>query len=515
MITFSRMCESIENVTPTRKKQILSSTLSSLSTIDRTTMVRILSLEYGNNNIGEKKAIKWLASMFNVFEDEIVEEAEKWLDLGEGMLEFLNSKRTDSTITLQGLLNLLELDCSKINSSAFENIENAIMDMSTLEVKWFIRYWLRTPRNGINTSMVEKSMSLLYDKDISKFSKTNSLSSMVMYLDNNKDPPEHTHGAYIKPMLAKSYTGKLPDRFIIDTKYDGNRYQIHKADDIIVFNRKGKVVTDQYPDVVSWVSKFDANEFVIDCEIFPIDEVGNPTAHQKLGTRVHSKDKQKAVSDCPVQLVVFDCMSYMGNTQLNQPYDVRLEVMKRFVPEDYQARMFEHGNIEAAYNVAINGGFEGIMIKDLDATYESKRSKALLKHKPPRIELDVVITSGEHGSGKRAGMIATYGVSVCGNTPRYSISGNSFYPVGNVGTGLSEAEMDSLSVILKRNVDTYSNGVYYFLPRKVLEITCDAVTLNQDGTYGLRFPRIVRIRDDKYPADCNTLDDIREYCSNI
>ena len=92
MITFSRMCESIENVTPTRKKQILSSTLSSLSTIDRTTMVRILSLEYGNNNIGEKKAIKWLASMFNVFEDEIVEEAEKWLDLGEGMLEFLNSK---------------------------------------------------------------------------------------------------------------------------------------------------------------------------------------------------------------------------------------------------------------------------------------------------------------------------------------------------------------------------------------------------------------------------------------
>ena len=58
---------------------------------------------------------------------------------------------------------------------------------------------------------------------------------------------------------------------------------------------------------------------VIDCEIFAIDEVGIPTAHQKLGTRVHSKDKQKAVSDCPVQLVVFDCMSYMGNAQLSFP----------------------------------------------------------------------------------------------------------------------------------------------------------------------------------------------------
>ena len=507
MITFSRMCESIENVTPTRKKQILSSTLSSLSTADRTTMVRILSLEYGNNNIGEKKAIKWLASMFNVFEDEIVEEAEKWLDLGEGMLEFLNSKRTDSTITLQGLLDLLELDCSKINSLAFENIESAIMDMSTLEVKWFIRYWLRTPRNGVNTSTVEKAMSALYDTDVSVYSKSNSLSSMIMYLDNGKEPPAHVHGSYIKPMLAKPYKSKLPDRYIIDTKYDGNRYQIHKFNDVIIFNRKGKIVTDQYPDIVSIVSKFETEKFVIDCEIYPIDEHGNPEAHQKLGTRVHSKDKQKAISECPVRLVVFDCMSYLGNSQLNEIYDIRLEIMKKFVPEEYQAMMFTHNNIEAAYNVAINGGFEGIMIKDLDAVYESKRTSSLLKYKPPRIELDVVITSGKHGSGKRAGFIATYGVSVIG--------GNGFVEVGSVGTGITETEMDRLSVSLKRNVDSYSDGTYHVLPRTVLEITCDAVTRNQDGTYGLRFPRIVRIRDDKYPADCNTIDDIREYCSNI
>ena len=508
MTIMSRMCESIENVTPTRKKEIISATLSSLSTKDRIAMIKILSMEYDNNNIGEKKAIKWLANIYNVFEDEIEDEAEKWLDLGEGMLQFLYYDKEHLDMSLQQMIALLELDCSSMKSDAYSEISRNITSMSNLQIKWFIRYWLRTPRNGINTSMVEKSMSLLYDKDISRFSKTNSLSSMVMYLDNDKDPPEHTHGAYIKPMLAKSYTGKLPDRFIIDTKYDGNRYQIHKADDIIVFNRKGKVVTDQYPDVVSWISEFNANKFVIDCEIFPIDEVGNPTAHQKLGTRVHSKDKQKAVSDCPVQLVVFDCMSYMGNAQLNQSYDVRLEVMKKFVPEDYQARMFEHGNIEAAYNVAINGGFEGIMIKDLDATYESKRSKALLKHKPPRIELDVVITSGKHGSGKRAGVVATYGVSV-------KEDGAGYVEVGSVGSGISEVEMDVLSVKLKRIVESYDNGTYFFLPRIVLEITSDAVTKNQDGTYGLRFPRIIRIREDKYPSDCNTIQDIERYCSNI
>ena len=62
MITMSRMCESIEHCTPTKKKEIISSTLSSLSTRDRTAMIQILSLEYNNNNIGEKKAIKWLSS---------------------------------------------------------------------------------------------------------------------------------------------------------------------------------------------------------------------------------------------------------------------------------------------------------------------------------------------------------------------------------------------------------------------------------------------------------------------
>ena len=118
-----------------------------------------------------------------------------------------------------------------------------------------------------------------------------------------------------------------------------------------------------------------------------------------------------------------------------------------------------------------------------------------------------MITSGKHGSGKRAGFIATYGVSVIGD--------NGFVEVGSVGTGITETEMDRLSVSLKRNVDSYADGTYHVLPRTVLEITCDAVTRNQDGTYGLRFPRIVRIRDDKYPADCNTIDDVREYCSNI
>ena len=507
MIRMSRMCESLEDRTPSEKRHRICATLPHFE--DRKAAIKILSLEYEMNNIGEKKAIKWMAKILGVFEDEIEDAAHSWMDLGEGMKEFLSANRPDSDFSLSDMVRLLELDCSSMsNSGSYETIRDAIGRMSALEVKWFIRYWLRTPRNGVNKSTVEKAMTDYYQRDIKRYSVGHSLTSLVDYLENDLEPPELVHGNFVKPMLAKKYLGKLPEQFVMDIKYDGNRYQIHKKDDdVIIFNRKGKIVTEQYADIVAIISQWESNDFILDTEIYPITNDGTPAPHQTLATRVHSKDKQLAISKCPVQLVVFDCLLYQGQSILSDTYGDRLEYLETIVPSEYVAQAFRHGNVEAAYNVAINGGFEGVMIKDLNAQYESKRTVALLKYKPPRVELDVVITSGEYGKGKRAGVIGTYGVSVR--------DGSDYVNIGKVGSGISEEEMYSLDTQLKRIVDGFNGGTYHFLPRVVLEVTCDLISQNQDGTYGMRFPRIVRIRDDKYPADCNTLDDVEELCSNI
>ena len=507
MIRFSRMCESLENETPNRKRHLICSTLSHFN--DRQTAISILSLDYTPNNIGEKKATKWLAKIFEVFEDEIEDSTYRGMDLGEGMQEFLSANRPDSNLSLVEVKRLLELDCSNINSDAFTQISHAISVMSALEVKWFIRYWLRTPRNGVNRSTVVKVMTDYYSVDVKKDAVSHTLSGLVVYYENGQTPPALVHGNFVTPMLAKKYIGNLPDNYIMDIKYDGNRYQIHiQNEDVIIFNRRGKIVTEQFVDVVAIISQWkDAMDCILDTEIYPIDSEGNPAKHQSLATRVHSKDKQKAITDCPVQLVVFDCLLYASTSLLDESYSKRLEYIEAFVPEEYQTQKFTHGNIEAAYNVAINSGFEGIMIKDLDSQYESKRTSSLLKYKPPRIELDVVITSGEYGNGKRAGVIATYGVAVR--------SESGYTSIGNVGSGLTEVEMDALSVKLKRIVDSYESNKYHFLPRIVLEVTCDVITRNKDGTYGMRFPRIVRIRDDKTPTDCNTIEDVEDMCSNI
>jgi len=121
---------------------------------------------------------------------------------------------------------------------------------------------------------------------------------------------------------------------------------------------------------------------------------------------------------------------------------------------------------------AVAAGFEGIMIKDLGAPYECRRSTFWMKWKPT-ITVDLNIVGFEEGTGRNEGRL---GAIICegdDNGRRINV---------NVGSGLSDANRDE-----------------YWLARdqllgNVVEVEADAVTQNQDGTYSLRFPRFVRFR---------------------
>ena len=121
---------------------------------------------------------------------------------------------------------------------------------------------------------------------------------------------------------------------------------------------------------------------------------------------------------------------------------------------------------------AIEAGFEGIMIKSVDASYECKRSVSWLKMKP-FIEVSLEITNVEEGTGKNAGRL---GALVCSGVD----DGRDIQV--NVGSGLSDDERTEFWA----NRDN--------LPRQIVEVRADAITQNQDGTYSLRFPRFLRFR---------------------
>jgi DNA ligase-1 len=121
---------------------------------------------------------------------------------------------------------------------------------------------------------------------------------------------------------------------------------------------------------------------------------------------------------------------------------------------------------------AVAAGFEGIMIKSLDAPYECRRSTFWMKLKPT-ITVDLNIVGFEEGTGRNAGRLGAIICEGVDNDRRINV---------NVGSGLSDADRDE-----------YWSARNQLLG-DVIEVEADAVTQNQDGTYSLRFPRFVRFR---------------------
>lgn len=127
----------------------------------------------------------------------------------------------------------------------------------------------------------------------------------------------------------------------------------------------------------------------------------------------------------------------------------------------------------AMYNKsAVENGYEGIMIKDLNAPYECKRSVAWLKSKP-FIEVSLEVVEIEEGTGRNAGRLGAFVCSGQDDGKQIKV---------NVGSGFSDANRDEFWA---HRDSIISN---------IVEVRADAVTQNQDGSYSLRFPRFLRFR---------------------
>ena len=283
---------------------------------------------------------------------------------------------------------------------------------------------------------------------------------------------------------SANHEKKMVGKKQIEIKLDGVRViTIIQGDKVEMFSRNGKQFHnfDHIIDEIKAVIKDHPVPYplVLDGEVMSAN-------FQDLMKQVHRKDGPQN-TDAVLHLFDTIPLGCFKNGSWDKPQSFRSAITKAWVDDHtsvlkhVQALDWEDVDLDTSEGqerfkqinkAAVDGGYEGVMIKDIDAPYECKRTHAWLKAKP-FIEVTLEVVDVEEGTGRNEGRL---GAIVCEGVD----DGKTI--VVNVGSGFTDVHRDD-----------------YWTSRDALignlvEVRADAVTQNQDGTYSLRFPRFKTFR---------------------
>ncbi len=298
----------------------------------------------------------------------------------------------------------------------------------------------------------------------------------------------------------------------VETKFDGVRIQIHyDGETTRLFSRNFEDVTDSLPEVVDTVEASLETPVIVDGEVVAVDAEGTPNPFQDVLRRFRRKHDIAAIrEDVAVTLHAFDCLHAGGDDLLDVSLEKRHERLSELFGSVAVDRSIS-GNPEEIERIeadALAAGHEGIMLKNPESTYTpGKRGQNWLKRKPDVETLDLVVTGAEWGEGQRANRFGTFLVSVRAE--------DGYRPVGKVATGITDAELETLQDRLEPYVRSESGTEIEIDPQVVFEVGYEEIQRSPtyESGYALRFPRFVGVREDRSPADADSLDRIERLYS--
>jgi len=291
-------------------------------------------------------------------------------------------------------------------------------------------------------------------------------------------------------------------------------------------------------------SHTNVTSFVLDTEVVAYNrETKQFVPFQILSTR---KKTEESEENAKVKIIVqaFDLMYLNGVSLLNRPLIERRNLLKQnFTPVEGKFQLAssrdlqEDGNtllLEEFLENAVKNQCEGLMIKTLheNATYQpSVRSLNWLKLKKDYLDamgdsVDLVPLGAYFGRGKRTGVYGAY-LLAC-----YDVDTEEYQSVCKIGTGFTDEDLKVLYESFQDHIISEKSSQYkvsdtlecdvWFDACKVWEIK--AADLSKSSAHkgaidktgeagrgiGLRFPRFIRVRDDKRPDQATTSDQILE-----
>ncbi|BFI04909.1 DNA ligase 4 [Marchantia polymorpha subsp. ruderalis] len=427
------------------------------------------------------------------------------------------------------------------------------------EMRWIIMIILKDLKLGIS----EKTFFSEFHPDAEDlFNVTCDLKLVCDKLRNRNeryDRQDIEVGKAVRPQLAarvanveeawKKFRGK---QVIVECKFDGDRIQIHKNGSSVNFFSRNFIDHQEFKEGVAnlIIQNVLPDKCILDGEMLVWDRSTKRFAD--FGTNREAAKAAKDGLDTSQQLcyVAFDVLYHGNSSVIHLPLRERQQLLEKSI-KPLQGRLelllpsgsaqpstgeskwsfiaSRAEDVEQFFQQTVENREEGIILKDLDSKWEpTDRSGKWLKLKPDYVhtgsDLDVLIIGGYYGSGRRGGQVAQFLLGLA-EPPKPGQYPTRFFSFCKVGTGLTDEESDHLVQRLKpyfrRNEKNSKTPSCYIVtnnakerpdvwidqPDKsvIMEITSDIRTIKTEvfaAPYGLRFPRVNRVRYEKPWYDC-------------
>ncbi|EKD52923.1 MAG: hypothetical protein ACD_61C00193G0001 [uncultured bacterium] len=319
----------------------------------------------------------------------------------------------------------------------------------------------------------------------------------------------------------------------VERKYDGTRVQIHfnrLKNEIRTYTRNLEESSPMFPELFQMNKWIMGDEVILDCEAVGYDKkTGKVLPFQITITRKRKHGVAETAKSIPLRFFVFDILSLNGRSLIEEPYFERrkflTKVVKKnetIVPDEY-FKTDDPVEVQKLHDKFLKEGFEGAVIKMWNGEYlpgrqgwnwvkikEAEGASGKLSD-----TLDLVILGYNLGKGKRAGF--GMGAFLVGLR-----RGESWVSIAKVGTGLTDEEFKGLKIKLDKSKTKEKPKDYlvsgslvpdvWVEPLVVVEIAADEITKspNHAGGIALRFPRLIKFREDKGPKDATTWKEVEE-----
>jgi ATP-dependent DNA ligase len=393
--------------------------------------------------------------------------------------------------------------------------------LNPVEVKYIIKIITGDLRIGLKENTVEEAIAKAFDRSPDDVRRANMVlgdigETAVLARHNELEKIALRVFRPVKFMLATpadtedEIFATFPGAFYVEDKYDGIRGQLHvQAGRSSLFSRTLDDVSHQFPEIIAGAQTLDLS-LIVDGEIVAFKD-GQVLPFALLQKRLgRKKPPAQLLEEVPVALMVFDLLQFEGRVLLDEPLQRRKEVLETIPwPDALHIAPFmlleERVQLDPLFDQAAQRRNEGLMLKDAASLYlPGKRGMSWLKWKKALATLDVVVTGVELGHGRRRDVLSDYTFAISDKGELLNI--------GKAYSGLTDLEIAEMTEYFKQHTIQEYGRFRLVEPNVVIEVAFNGIqkSARHASGYALRFPRIVRIRQDKPVSEIDTLETVEK-----